>query len=145
MSTESVLADGVREALAVDPEEFDARAEEEAEIVKQGPATAPSTTSRSWASSTSSTRSPTGGGARSHERASTPPDAGPRRLLELMGFEKELGLHNAEMSTSPQPLSDHGLRAQLAEVRATGGRGEHRWRRGNAARLDAPLDHPADW
>jgi len=35
-----------------------------------------------------------------------------------MGFEKELGLHNAEMSTSPQPLSDHGLRAQLAEVRA---------------------------
>jgi len=31
-----VLADGVREALAVDPEEFDARAEEEAEIVKQG-------------------------------------------------------------------------------------------------------------
>jgi len=36
----------------------------------------------------------------------------------MMGFEKELGLHNAEMSTSPQPLSDHGLRAQLAEVRA---------------------------
>jgi len=73
MSTESVLADGVREALAVDPEEFDARAEEEAEIVKQGLRDgAFETTSRSWASSTSSTRSPTGGGARSHERASTP-------------------------------------------------------------------------
>ncbi|SNR63835.1 hypothetical protein [Halorubrum vacuolatum] len=42
----------------------------------------------------------------------------PRRLLELVGFEKELGLHNAEMSTSPQPLSNHGLRAQLSEIRA---------------------------
>ncbi|MFC7203526.1 hypothetical protein ACFQJC_08375 [Haloferax namakaokahaiae] len=42
----------------------------------------------------------------------------PRRMLELMGFEKELGLHNAEMTTSPQPLSAHGLRAQEAEVRA---------------------------
>ena len=36
MSTESTLADGVREALAVDTEEFAARAEEEAEVVKQG-------------------------------------------------------------------------------------------------------------
>ena len=42
----------------------------------------------------------------------------PRRLLDLIGFEKELGLHNAEMTTSPQPLNDHGLRAQGAEVRA---------------------------
>lgn len=40
----------------------------------------------------------------------------PRRLLELIGFEKELGLHNAEMCTSPQPLNEHGLRAQKAEV-----------------------------
>ena len=29
----------------------------------------------------------------------------PRRLLEYIGFEKELGLHNAEMQTSPQPCS----------------------------------------
>ncbi|KAB7515282.1 hypothetical protein DM867_04210 [Halosegnis rubeus] len=42
----------------------------------------------------------------------------PRRLLEYVGFEKELGLHNAEMSTSPQPLSGYGLRAQEAEVQA---------------------------
>ena len=40
----------------------------------------------------------------------------PRRLLEFIGFEKELGLHNAEMSTSPQPLNAAGLRAQEAEV-----------------------------
>ncbi|WP_049920978.1 hypothetical protein [Halopiger djelfimassiliensis] len=42
----------------------------------------------------------------------------PRRLLELIGFEKELGLHNAEMTTSPQPLNADGLTAQEAEVKA---------------------------
>jgi hypothetical protein len=42
----------------------------------------------------------------------------PRRLFELMGFEKELGLHNAEMCTSPQPMNRHGLAAQEAEVKA---------------------------
>jgi hypothetical protein len=42
----------------------------------------------------------------------------PRRLLEHIGFEKELGLHNAEMQTTPQPLSPYGLRAQEAEVQA---------------------------
>jgi len=42
----------------------------------------------------------------------------PRRLLEFIGFEKELGLHNAEMSTSPQPFNTHGLRAQESEVLA---------------------------
>ena len=42
----------------------------------------------------------------------------PRRVLKFVGFEKELGLHNAEMSTSPQPLNQYGLRAQEAEVKA---------------------------
>ncbi|WP_222918957.1 hypothetical protein [Natrinema sp. SYSU A 869] len=42
----------------------------------------------------------------------------PRRLLELIGFEKELGLHNAEMTTSPQPLNGPGLAAQESEVKA---------------------------
>ena len=42
----------------------------------------------------------------------------PRRLLEYIGFEKELGLHNAEMSTSPQPLNADGLLAQEAEIRS---------------------------
>ncbi|USZ68840.1 hypothetical protein NGM10_03670 [Halorussus salilacus] len=42
----------------------------------------------------------------------------PRQLLDLIGFEKELGLHNAEMSTSPQPLNPHGLDAQESEVKA---------------------------
>ncbi|MDS0282797.1 hypothetical protein [Haloarcula onubensis] len=43
----------------------------------------------------------------------------PRQLLELIGFEKELGLHNAEMQTSPQPLNSHGLAAQRDELKAS--------------------------
>lgn len=42
----------------------------------------------------------------------------PRRLLELIGFETELGLHNAEMCTSPQPMNRHGLAAQEAEIQS---------------------------
>jgi len=42
----------------------------------------------------------------------------PRRLLELIGFEKELGLHNAEMTASPQPFNSHGLNAIESEVRS---------------------------
>ncbi|QGN07713.1 hypothetical protein Hrd1104_10655 [Halorhabdus sp. CBA1104] len=42
----------------------------------------------------------------------------PRQLLERIGFEKELGLHNAEMQTSPQPLNDYGLDAQQRELQA---------------------------
>jgi hypothetical protein len=42
----------------------------------------------------------------------------PRQLLSLIGFEKELGLHNAEMQTSPQPLNSYGLAAQANELRA---------------------------
>jgi len=42
----------------------------------------------------------------------------PRRLLELIGFEKELGLHNAEMTASPQPFNRHGIAAIESEVRS---------------------------
>jgi hypothetical protein len=35
-----------------------------------------------------------------------------RQLLGLIGFEKELGLHNAEMQTTPLPLTSYGLDAQ---------------------------------
>jgi len=42
----------------------------------------------------------------------------PRRLLGLIGFEKELGLHNAEMQTAPQPLTTYGLAAQKKELQA---------------------------
>jgi hypothetical protein len=42
----------------------------------------------------------------------------PRGLLGLIGFEKELGLHNAEMQTGPEPLTEYGLVAQLKELQA---------------------------
>jgi hypothetical protein len=42
----------------------------------------------------------------------------PRQLLNLIGFEKELGLHNAEMQTAPQPLTSYGLDAQKKELQA---------------------------
>ncbi|MFD1569871.1 hypothetical protein [Halorubrum laminariae] len=119
MSTESALADGVREALAVDPDEFAARAEEEAEIVKQELRDGSFDNHQSIVGFEYEFYAVADGRWSEESRAG---DYAlmrvPRRMLELMGFEKELGLHNAEMSTSPQPLSDHGLKAQLAEVRA---------------------------
>ena len=42
----------------------------------------------------------------------------PRRTRSYVGFEKELGLHNAEISTTPQPLNEYGLAGQAAAVRA---------------------------
>jgi len=42
----------------------------------------------------------------------------PRQLLDRIGFEKELGLHNAELQTSPVPLSRYGLEQQEAELQA---------------------------
>jgi hypothetical protein len=42
----------------------------------------------------------------------------PRNLLGLIGFEKELGLHNAELQTSPEPLTRYGLVAQEKELQA---------------------------
>ena len=119
MSTESALADGVREALAVDTDEFTARAEEEAEVVKQGLHDGTFDNHQSIVGFEYEFYAVADGRWSEESRAGEYALMRvPRRLLELMGFEKELGLHNAEMCTSPQPLSDHGLRAQLAEVRA---------------------------
>ncbi|WP_049927755.1 hypothetical protein [Halopiger goleimassiliensis] len=42
----------------------------------------------------------------------------PRWLLSFIGFDAEMGLHNAEMNTSPQPLNEYGLAAQQREVQA---------------------------
>ena len=42
----------------------------------------------------------------------------PVPLLELIGFEKELGLHNAELAGRPQPFGPHGLAALRHEVQA---------------------------
>ena len=42
----------------------------------------------------------------------------PRQLLSMISLEKELGLHNTELSTTPQPLNKYGLRAQQLETSA---------------------------
>jgi hypothetical protein len=106
----SELAARVREALAVDADDFQARAEAEAEELK------------------AEVREGTFDNAQAIVglefelyAADDRTDAlrrVPRQLLGLIGFEKELGLHNAEMQTSPQPLSAYGLTAQAADLRA---------------------------
>jgi len=106
----SELATRVREVLEVDAEEFESRVAEEAEelaaAVREG------TFDNAEAIvglelELYAVDSRTGGLRRM-----------PRHLLELIGFEKELGLHNAETQTSPQPLNEHGLRSQERELKA---------------------------
>ena len=119
MTTESVLADGVREALSIDREAFATRAAEEAEIVKQELRDGAFDNQQSIVGFEYEFYAVADGRWSEESRAGEYTLMRvPRRLLELMGFEKELGLHNAEMSTSPQPLSNHGLQSQLSEVRA---------------------------
>ena len=119
MSTDPDLAAGVRDALDVDVDAFATRAEEEAEVVKRGVDDGAFDNHQSIVGFEYEFYAVADGRWSEESRAGEYALMRvPRRLLELMGFEKELGLHNAEMSTSPQPLSDHGLRAQLAEVRA---------------------------
>ena len=113
------LAAAVRDALAVDVEEFEAQARTEAEVVKSELRDGTFNNHQSIVGLEYEFYAIADG------RWAASDDAGiyalmrvPRRLLELIGFEKELGLHNAEMTISPQPLNADGLRAQESEVRA---------------------------
>ena len=113
------LAAAVRDALDMDPEEFEAQARTEAEVVKSELREGTFDNHQSIVGLEYEFYAVADG------RWEASDDTGiyglmrvPRRLLELIGFEKELGLHNAEMTTSPQPLNADGLRAQEAEVRA---------------------------
>ncbi|WP_254542922.1 hypothetical protein [Halomarina pelagica] len=104
------LASQVAEVLSVDPSEFHARVDDEVEALKA-------------AVSEGTFDNPQGIVGLEYEfyGVDTETDAlkrVPRPLLEYIGFEKELGLHNAEMQTTPQPFSAYGLDAQAAEVRA---------------------------
>jgi hypothetical protein len=106
----SDLVGQVEDVLTVDGEAFHARAEEEAEVIK-----------RELDDGTFDNPQAIIGLEYEFygvDRESSALARVPRRLLEYIGFEKELGLHNAEMRTSPQPLNSHGLAAQEAEVSA---------------------------
>ncbi|ELZ81379.1 hypothetical protein KU306_12885 [Haloferax larsenii] len=112
------LAERVQDVLAVDADEFEAQAKADAEVVKRELREGTFDNHQSiigleyeFYAVSDGRWSVNGEGTNALMRV-------PRRLLELMGFEKELGLHNAEMTTSPQPLNPHGLRAQSSEVRA---------------------------
>ncbi|ODR81358.1 hypothetical protein BG842_14565 [Haladaptatus sp. W1] len=106
----SDLASQVKDVATVDREEFQARVEEDAEVIK-----------RELEDGTFDNPQSIVGFEYEFYAVDAETKAlsrVPRRLLSLIGFEKELGLHNAEMSTSPQPLNEHGLAAQEAEVKA---------------------------
>jgi hypothetical protein len=106
----SELATAVREALAVDGEAFQERALEEAAALKEEVRDGTFDNSQAIVGlelELYAVDSRTGALRRV-----------PRQLLGLIGFEKELGLHNAEMQTSPQPLSHYGLIAHEKELQA---------------------------
>ncbi|PSP49127.1 hypothetical protein BRC67_11575 [Halobacteriales archaeon QH_3_68_24] len=106
----SELAARVREALEVDAAEFDARVADEAERLKAAVHEGTFDNAEAIVGlelELYAVDARTGGLRRM-----------PRHLLELIGFEKELGLHNAEMQTSPQPFNEHGLAVQERELAA---------------------------
>ncbi len=106
----SELAAAVREALAVDAEAFRAKATAEAETLKREVRDGTFDNTQALVGlelELYSVDSRAGGLRRTS-----------RQLLELIGFEKELGLHNAEMQTSPDPLTRYGLVAQEREIQA---------------------------
>jgi hypothetical protein len=110
MSAADLVAE-IRAALDVDVEAFQARAAEEAELLKE----------EVREGTFDNTEAIVG---LEYEFAAVDARTGalrrmPRGLLGLIGFEKELGLHNAETQTSPQPLNKHGLVAQERELKAT--------------------------
>ncbi|ELZ60816.1 MULTISPECIES: hypothetical protein [unclassified Haloferax] len=119
------LAERVEDVLAVDAAEFEAQAKADAEVLKRELREGTFDNHQSIVGLEYEFYAVSDGRWSASEDDVHALMRVPRRLLGLMGFEKELGLHNAEMTTSPQPLNPHGLRAQESEVRA---------------RLDAALD-----
>ena len=111
------LADRVRDVLDVDAEAFEAQARADAEVVKEGLRDGVFDNHQAIVGFEYEFYAVADGRWRADDEVHALTRV-PRRLLELIGFEKELGLHNAEMTTSPQPLSAYGLQAQESEVKA---------------------------
>jgi hypothetical protein len=111
------LARQVKELLSVDADAFRAQAEADAEVVKSELRSGAFDNHQSIVGLEYEFYAVAAGRWSDGDQDVSALTRVPRRLLELIGFEKELGLHNAEMTTSPQPLNTHGLRAQESEVR----------------------------
>jgi len=106
--TESSLAAAVRDVLAVDPESYRTDAATDADFVLSELSDGTFDNHQSilgleyeFYAASENRWNPGDGGAYGLARV-------PRRLLELIGFEKELGLHNAEMTATPQPFNAEG-------------------------------------
>ncbi|PSP76518.1 hypothetical protein BRC81_12965 [Halobacteriales archaeon QS_1_68_20] len=115
----------VQEALAVDREEFQRRAREDADVILDAVGDGVFDNPQAIVGLEYEFYAVAEPRSAARRTASDDVDAEtvaltrvPRRLLEFIGFEKELGLHNAELSTSPLPLNADGIRAQEREVRA---------------------------
>jgi hypothetical protein len=120
---ETEMGTETRRVLEVDPEEFQSRVEADAEVIKtelaEGTFDNPQgIVGLEYEFYAVSGREATARGLESGEETAGALRRIPRRMLSYIGFEKELGLHNAEMSTTPQPLNDHGLAAQETEVKS---------------------------
>jgi hypothetical protein len=111
------LAERVREVLDVDAETFEAQARADAEVVKEGLHEGVFDNHQAIVGFEYEFYAVADGRWRADDESYALSRV-PRRLLDLIGFEKELGLHNAEMTTSPQPLSAYGLRALESEIKA---------------------------
>jgi hypothetical protein len=112
----SDLAARVRDVLDTDPDEYRARAERDAAALKEHLAEGTFDNHRASVGLEYEFYAVAADRRTGDDRPTL--SRVPRRLLDLIGFEKELGLHNAEMTTNPQPLNAYGLTAQAAEVRA---------------------------
>ena len=112
------LADRVRELQGVDAEAFADRAAEDAEVVKSLLREGAFDNHRAVVGLEYEFYAAADGRWADDEATDCTLMRVPRRLFDLIDFEKELGLHNAEMTTSPQPFNSYGLAAQAAEVRS---------------------------
>jgi hypothetical protein len=120
--TRTELGAEIRDVLDVSQSEFQTHVEEDAEVIKaeitEGTFDNPQGLvglEYEFYATTDGTPTDRNGEANDLQRGTL--RRIPRRTLSFIGFEKELGLHNAEMSTTPQPLNEHGIGAQQAEIK----------------------------
>ena len=116
--TESALAESVRDVLAVDADAFQSEAAGDADFVLSELDDGTFDNHQSIIGLEYEFYAVTDDRWRSDDASGHGLARVPRRLLELIGFEKELGLHNAEMTANPQPFNADGLRAIESEIRS---------------------------